>query len=378
MKEHVRENYFLVLKLILALLLEVFIMIDNNVLSGASSQALLFSAFFVASITFNEVTDKGKKIVGLILEGCFALLLVLFVEQEFAILLTIWILDIVSVKKATISWYLTALLPLLFMDYSKYQILIVILLILIYFQNAVVIYSYKEQQREDELSELKLKQNINQKETMYKEEISRSLLMVENQVLEEKSRLSQALHDKLGHSINGSIYQLEACKVIMNQDQKVCEGMIQAVIDNLRNSMDEIREILRKERPDKYKLATLQLHGLCDDCRKLGIDANCNISGKLSDIPSKYLEIILDNAFEAVSNALKYAHCTRLEINIAVLNQMVRCTISDNGVGCEEIIDGMGLSGMRNRMRSVNGILDFSSELGFTINMLFPLEQVNG
>jgi signal transduction histidine kinase len=335
-------------------------------------------AFFIAAITLSEFVNGFKKIGCLVLEGCFALLLIIFIKQEFAILLAIWILDIVSIKKVAISWYLTAFLTFLFLDYNMNQLLIVILIIMIYLQNAVVIRSYKEQQREDELSEWKLKQNLNRNESRYKEEISKSLLSAENSILEEKSRLSQSLHDKLGHSINGSIYQLEACKVIMDKDKKTCERMIQAVIDNLRNSMDEIREILSKERPDKYKLVMLQLQSLCDDCKKIGINANFSINGNLSDIPHKYLEIILDNAFEAVSNALKYAKCTKFDIKIIVLNQMVRCTISDNGVGCEELIDGMGLSGMRNRMRSVNGILDFASELGFSINMLFPLEHERG
>ena len=35
--------------------------------------------------------------------------------------------------------------------------------------------------------------------------------------------------------------------------------------------------------------------------------------------------------------------------------------------------DGMGIAGMRRRVRSVNGIPDFETELGFTINMLLPL-----
>ena len=55
------------------------------------------------------------------------------------------------------------------------------------------------------------------------------------------------------------------------------------------------------------------------------------------------------------------------------MNKMVRCSISDNGVGCKEIADGMGLAGMRRRMRDINGILDFESEVGFIINMLLPL-----
>ena len=45
----------------------------------------------------------------------------------------------------------------------------------------------------------------------------------------------------------------------------------------------------------------------------------------------------------------------------------------NNGIGCKEIVDGMGISGMRKRMRQMKGILDFETEAGFTINMLLPL-----
>ncbi|MBE5946070.1 MAG: sensor histidine kinase, partial [Lachnospiraceae bacterium] len=84
---------------------------------------------------------------------------------------------------------------------------------------------------------------------------------------------------------------------------------------------------------------------------------------------------VLDNAYEAVSNAMKYARCTKIEIKIHVLNQMLRCSISDNGIGCKEIEDGMGISGMRRRVREVNGVLNFETEAGFTINMLLPINE---
>ena len=70
---------------------------------------------------------------------------------------------------------------------------------------------------------------------------------------------------------------------------------------------------------------------------------------------------------------MKYAKCTKIDVKIHILNQMVRCSIADNGVGCSNIIDGMGISGVRRRVREVNGILDFESEAGFTINILLPL-----
>ena len=199
--------------------------------------------------------------------------------------------------------------------------------------------------------------------------------MAENEILEERARLSQTLHDKLGHNINGSIYQLEAVKLLVEKEPETSRSMVQAVIDQLRTGMDEIRSILRRERPEKYKLAVSQLQRLCEECREMGIEAELITKGSLSDVPETYLEIILDNAVEAVSNALKYAHCSKIEIEIIVMNQMLRCSISDNGTGCSKMEEGMGIAGMRRRVRSVNGILDLATETGFTINMLLPMKE---
>ena len=160
---------------------------------------------------------------------------------------------------------------------------------------------------------------------------------------------------------------------MLEKDPEVSRKMVQAVIDQLRSGMDEIRIILRKERPKKYKLAVLQLEKLCEECRAKGVKAELITEGELKNIPGKYLEVILDNAYEAISNSMKYAKCSKIKISIYVLNKMIRCSISDNGIGCREIIDGMGISGMRKRIREINGILDFETEVGFTINMLLPL-----
>lgn len=253
------------------------------------------------------------------------------------------------------------------------QLLVTLLLGMIYFQHDIVVVSYRQRMKEDSIAEERLKKNMHQQETIWKQELKRGLLGAENQMLEEKARLAQELHDKLGHSINGSIYQLEAVKVLMDKEPQTSQAMVQAVIDNLRTGMDEIRLILRKERPEKYKLALVQLRQLCDKCSQMGVDTDLEIEGEMEHVPENYLEIILDNAFEAISNSLKYAKCTKIKIKIHVMNQMIRCSIADNGIGCNEITDGMGIAGMRKRVRSVNGILDFETEMGFAVNMLLPL-----
>ena len=376
MTERLRENYFLVVRICLLLALEIYIVLSQSVLTGASSRVLLLLAFFVGAFAGKELV--GRKREKYILLGIAILLcgiMIKFLGKEFILLGILLGYEILSLLKPSFFWYCVpfavACVPGEIGIYV--QLMITLLICMLYVQHDYVVDSYREQTREDTISEQQLKRDMHEQEHAFREEMNQSLLMAENQLLEERARLSQTLHDKLGHNINGSIYQLEAIKLIMEKEPETAKRMIQAVIDQLRSGMDEIRAILRKERPQKYKLAILQLEKLCEECRQKGIEARLTTQGELSKVSEKYLEIILDNAYEAVSNSLKYSKCTKIEMKIHVMNQLVRCSISDNGVGCEVIIDGMGISGMRKRIREVNGILDFEFEVGFTINMLLPM-----
>lgn len=376
MGEQFREKYFVTVRMGLLLLLMIYILLLQSVLTGASAKMLLLLALFIGTVAGKELVDKFlMKILFFGASAVLFIVMVSVVDKAFLLLGVFLCYELLSLIRPRIFWYfipiVVAFVP---SGNSVYvQMTIAVLLGIIYIQHDFIIESYKKQTKEDTISEQRLKRNIHKRENEMQEEIRKSLLMAENQVLEERAQLSQTLHDKLGHNINGSVYQLEAVKVLMEKDPEKSRNMIQAVIDQLRGGMDEIRAILRKERPKKYKLAMSQLEKLCEDCRQKDVNANLFTEGDLSIVPEKYLEIILDNAYEAVSNSMKYAKCTKIEIKIHVLNQMVRCSISDNGVGCIEIVDGMGISGMRRRVREINGILNFESEAGFTINMLLPL-----
>lgn len=386
MTEQMRENYFLAVKTLLVLAGEVCLLVTEVEQAGASDRMLLLLALFFGFFA-GEALSKGRG------RACFmtALLVVFFVlflwyGEEFLLLGILQVYEMISFGKSfleerfslhfSILWYLLSMI-LIWAPMGGslfFRIMLILLLGIIYIQHDFVVASYRKEVRENSLSEQQLKKNMHYREHALREEMNRGLLVAENEILEERARLSQTLHDKLGHNINGSIYQLEAVKLLVEKEPETSRSMVQGVIDQLRTGMDEIRSILRRERPEKYKLAVAQLQRLCQECREMGIEAELITKGNLSGVPENYLEIILDNGVEAVSNTLKYAHCSKIEIEIIVMNQMVRCSISDNGIGCAQIEEGMGIAGMRRRVRSVNGILDFSTEAGFTINMLLPMK----
>lgn len=375
MEERVRNNYFVLLRIGLLLILEIYIVLSQSVLTGASEKVLLLLALFISVIAGKELADKKIQILFLMVAGVILGFILTILGTKFILLGIFLCYEALTYFRPNLFWYFIPLGLTLVPSETDglVQLIITVLIGVIYYQHDFVVESYNRQTKEDTIIEQELKHSLNRREYEMQEEVRKNLLMAENQILEERTRLSQTLHDKLGHNINGSVYQLEAVKVLMDKEPEASRKMIQAVIDQLRDGMDEIRAILRKERPKKYKLAVLQLEKLCEDCRLKGVEAELKTEGELKSVPENYLEIILDNAYEAVSNSMKYSRCSKIKINVYVLNKIVRCSISDNGVGCMKVIDGMGISGMRRRVREVNGILNFETEAGFTINMLLPL-----
>ena len=375
MEERFRNHYFVILRIALLLVLEVYIILSQSVLTGASVEVLLLLALFIGAIAGKELMERKYQIIWLGTAGIIWIIMLFAIGTTFTLLGIYLCYEVLTYFKPRLFWYILPV-GIAFISSeigSSVQLMMATLVGFIYCQHDFVVEPYRKQTKEDTITEQRLKHDINRREHEMKEEVRKSLLMAENQMLEERAELSQTLHDKLGHNINGSVYQLEAVKVLLEKEPEVSGKMVQAVIDQLRSGMDEIRVILRKERPKKYKLAVLQLEKLCEECRAKGVETELITEGELKDIPEKYLEVILDNAYEAVSNSMKYAKCSKIKISIHVLNKMIRCSISDNGIGCKEIIDGMGISGMRKRIREINGILDFETEVGFTINMLLPL-----
>ena len=374
MTNTVRNNYFTGVRLGFLFAFSALSIISSSE-AGVSLPILLLGLFFISCMLVKELVPGLWKIpayiVGVILIG----LLIYFGDRGFLLLAFYLAFEVLAEIKASVKWY--AVIVLAAFAPNPYgtgmQVMVVTLLAVCYIQHYHIVLGYKEQMLKDTIIEQDLKKDIYLKDAESKAEIRKNMLLAENKLLEGRSRLAQTLHDKLGHNINGSIYQLEAIKVILDKNPDKSKAMLQGVIDQMRGGMDEIRAILRKERPEKKEQSMLQLYKLCEDCNEKGVEMELNTSGDMSLISEANWEIILDNAFEAVTNSMKYSKCTRILLSIIVMNKMVRCSIADNGIGCRQLKDGMGISGMRSRVRGAGGTLSFETENGFTVNMLLPM-----
>lgn len=380
MKDTIRNHYFYILKLagLLILLAYNTMAADDGIMTKVFH--ILLTAMFLFDAVMLEMAETKKiKIIYLIVEGTLAISGVLLFPVIGELFIIIFIPDLVVTLQLNPLWglstYGTIFLTIQNNADVGISVGIITFILICYWQEKILVASYRKMVEENEETESSLKTDILRQSADYQAELKRSRLQYENQRLEERNQISQALHDKLGHSINGSIYQLEAVKLLIDKKPEEAQNMVHQVISQMRLSMDEIRLILRKEKPDKKRMAELSLQALCEECEEqYQIHTELNVEDSEGKIPEPIWEIILDITFEAVTNALKYAKCNHISIAIVSMSEVVRCTIRDDGIGAAHVKEGMGISGMKKRVRSVKGFMDIESEAGFTINMVLPIK----
>src|SRR5262249_31655360 len=73
---------------------------------------------------------------------------------------------------------------------------------------------------------------------------------------------------------------------------------------------------------------------------------------------------------EALLNAVKHAHATVVEIDLTADHEVIQVSIHDNGVGGADPRHGSGLSGLIDRIETLNGKLVIISPTGEGTSLL--------
>ncbi len=200
---------------------------------------------------------------------------------------------------------------------------------------------------------------------------------------DERRAIAHELHDEIGPHL----FALRANATVLQanlrqqgaEKQATLAGAICAQVEALQG---QNKRILRKLWP-----AALEDLGLAEALRILvqGFEAaqpKVAIAMRLPDDlaacgPREKLALYR-LAQEALTNVFRHAHATRVEIEMAyeTANE-IRASISDDGLGItEDAQPGLGLTGMRERVRSLGGRFAFAAAPGggALIEAFIPIE----
>lgn len=194
--------------------------------------------------------------------------------------------------------------------------------------------------------------------------------------LQERNEISGAMHDKIGHTLAGALLQLEALGIILKKDgNEKAVGIINNVTNLLRNGMDDIRATLRSIKPPIEELGINKIKQLLQNKLKdTSFKYILTSEGNLDLISRRQWEIIIEGIRELSTNTLKYSKGNKIKVNIEVLNKYIKVEVSDDGIGSNKIIKGMGLQALEERMLNLQGNLILDGSRGFRAIMIFKEE----
>jgi len=197
---------------------------------------------------------------------------------------------------------------------------------------------------------------------------------------EERLRIARELHDVVAHNVSVMAIQAGAARVSGNSSKEALLSIESTARDTLAE-LNRLLGVLRKQTdaPLTPQPGLDQIEALLKPARDAGLEATLKVTGEERPLPAALDLTAYRIVQEAITNALKHAHASRLEVRVAYLPDALELTVRDNGEGgSEETVKGStghGLIGMRERVALFGGRLEAgtSDVGGFTVRSRLPI-----
>lgn len=194
--------------------------------------------------------------------------------------------------------------------------------------------------------------------------------------LDERNRIAQEIHDRLGHSMTGAFLQMQAARRLIDPEQKQALRLLENAIKISKEGFDQIRTILKNIKPPHQQLGIHRIRLILEEfSTQHGIKTHLHHPNHIDVITPLQWKVIEENTTEALTNILKHASATEVSLTITRLNQLMKVEIRDNGKGIDKIKKGMGIMGMEERISMVDGQLIVDGSNGFSVTMLIPISH---
>lgn len=196
-------------------------------------------------------------------------------------------------------------------------------------------------------------------------------LLAESSRMSERVRISRELHDLLGHHLTALSLNLEVANHLSSG--KVQEHVRQAhtlaklLLTDVREAVSQLRE------DDAIELGGA-LRTLVEGVPALDIRLDMPQQFTLGD-PER-AHVVLRCAQEIITNAVRHAGASRLDLSFHRDGPALRIRARDDGRGADGVAAGHGLRGMRERLAAYGGSVEIHTARGqgFALDIRLPLE----
>ena len=211
--------------------------------------------------------------------------------------------------------------------------------------------------------------------------------MIQGRIEQERGAIARELHDEIGQQVTAiKSIGLAIARKATGQDAMV-EHSARMVMDCADQIYDGVHRLIAQLRPlalDRFGLHDA-LQDLLDDKRAhpSGVALQLRTSGELDGLDNKLSTAVYRIVQEAVTNSLRHAQASQIEVQLDACATSLALQVTDNGTGQITQFQAhghYGVPGMRERAHALGGSFDVEQNepAGVRIRVKLPIQPPAG
>lgn len=186
----------------------------------------------------------------------------------------------------------------------------------------------------------------------------------------ERERIGRDLHDILGHTLSSIILKADlAEKLLARQQAEAAKQQLTELSQIAREALSQVRQSVSGF---KHQGLTAEVHKLLNRLRDAGFTAE--LHGELPQLDSRRETAVVLALTELVTNVMRHSNGRHCQLSVSSNDNSLSFCLTDNGQ-CQNIKEGNGLHGLRERLAAIGGKLTIAQHNGFSATLTLSLKE---
>ena len=199
---------------------------------------------------------------------------------------------------------------------------------------------------------------------------------------EERKHLSRELHDHVAQVLTALRMELGRIERIRTPgDERVRAAVAESkkLVDSMFRTVRDLSLGLRPSMLDDLGLqAALEWH-VRDFIARYGVDVELEMAGRFDTAPDGHRTCVYRAVQEALTNCVRHAGAHSIVVRVTGHTGQLDVSVTDDGVGFDPALrrDGLGLRGIEERVKELQGAMTMNSVAGegTTLAIRLPLPE---
>ncbi|WP_025619742.1 sensor histidine kinase [Salinispora cortesiana] len=199
-------------------------------------------------------------------------------------------------------------------------------------------------------------------------------------VHEERTRISREMHDIIAHSLASIIAQAEGGRVAARADAVVAGPLFDRIAGTGREALADVKRLLTvvdRDDDDLDAKGLRELPALLTSVAAAGLQTTVTTDGAEQPLGPGTDLAVYRVIQESLTNVIKHAPRQQAHLYMRWRPRLLTVTVTSplTGQDSSVLVEGQGLSGIRQRCTLFNGTCAITADAEFTVTTTWPLAQ---